>query len=251
MSGFVGSGDLYVDRLTDNGESTGFLLVGNAIKVELKPESDTKDRVSRKRDSYGQVLDSVSIPKPTKLSISIDELQKTNLAIALMGTLSETTALSGSVSPGSVGISNFTAGSFDVWNSLPHTHISNVTLMDKDAVVEYVISEGYSLNERLGLISVLSTGDITEAQELRIAYDYAVPAQSKIAGSTVSTVKARIKMDGINRVNGQSVILDIDEAILTPKSAVDFLSDTFLKLDLEGVCKTLSGKTSPYTVTLG
>jgi len=251
MSGFIGSGDLYLDPLNDAGESTGFLLIGNALKLELKPESDTKDRVSRQRETYGQVLDSVSIPKPTKLSISIDELQKNNLAIALLGSIVEVSATSGSVSPGSVGIGNFTAGNYDVWTSLPHTHISNLTVMEKDAVVEYVLSEDYNVNERLGLVSILSTGDITELEELRLAYDYTIPAQSRIDGSVKSMVKAKIKLDGVNRVNNQPCIVEIDEAILTPKSAVDFLADKFLTLDLEGVCRTIQGKTSPYTVTLG
>lgn len=51
MSGSVGSGDLYVDH----------------TKVETKPERDMEKQVLRQKISYGQV--SVSIPKPTKLSI--------------------------------------------------------------------------------------------------------------------------------------------------------------------------------------
>ena len=251
MSGFIGSGDLYFDRLDDSGNSTGgFILIGNATKLELKPDSDTKDRVSRQRDTYGQVLDSISLPKPTKISLSVDELQLSNLAIAMLGTVVEVSSTSGSVSPGSVGIGNFTAGQPNIWQQLPNTYISNVVLKSADEVVEYVIGEDYNVNERLGLVETF--GDtINPDDELRISYSYSVPAQFRIDGSTQSVVKGKIKLDGVNRVNGQPVIVEIDEAVLSPKSAIDFLADKFLELSLEGVCRTLPGKTSPYTVTLG
>lgn len=249
MSGFIGSGDLYFDRLDENGNSTGFILIGNATKLELKPDSDTKDRVSRQRDTYGQVLDSISLPKPTKISLAIDELQLSNLAIAMLGTIISVPVSSGSVTPGSVGIGNFTAGQPNIWQQLPNTYVSNIALKSVDDVVEYAITD-FNVNERLGLITTFGS-NIQPDDELRISYDYEVPAQFRIDGSTQSVVKGKIKLDGVNRVNGQPVIVEIDEAVLSPKSAIDFLADKFLELSLEGVCRTLPGKTSPYTVTLG
>ena len=85
MSGFLGSGDLYMDRLAEDGTNTGFVLTGNATKFAIQEESETKERISTGRDTYGQALDTASIKKPAKVTITLDELNKENLAMALLG----------------------------------------------------------------------------------------------------------------------------------------------------------------------
>ena len=85
MAGFLGSGDLYMDRLAKDGSSTGFVLTGNATKFSIQEESETKERISTGRETYGQALDTASVKKPAKITITIDELNKENLAMALLG----------------------------------------------------------------------------------------------------------------------------------------------------------------------
>jgi len=85
MAGFLGAGDLLIDRLADDGSNTGFVLVGNATKFAINEESETKERISTGRDTYGQALDTASIKKPAKISIVINELKKENMAMALLG----------------------------------------------------------------------------------------------------------------------------------------------------------------------
>ncbi len=85
MSGFLGSGDLYMDRLAEDGSSTGFVLTGNATQFAITEESETKERISTGRDTYGQALDTASVKKPAKITITLDELKKENLAMALLG----------------------------------------------------------------------------------------------------------------------------------------------------------------------
>ena len=89
MSGFLGSGDLYLDRLANDGSSTGFVLAGNATQFAIQEETETKERISTGRETYGQALDTASIKKPAKISISLDELHKDNLAMALLGDVAD------------------------------------------------------------------------------------------------------------------------------------------------------------------
>ena len=85
MAGFLGSGDLYGDRLDDAGVSTGFVLLGNAKKFAITEETETKERISTGKTTYGQALDTASIKKPAKIAILLDNFDKDTLAMALLG----------------------------------------------------------------------------------------------------------------------------------------------------------------------
>lgn len=68
------AGDVYIDRLTDDGVSTGYLDPVNTTKLAItQPDPDVKTRVSNMKDTLGQALDSVNFPKPAELSIAIDD----------------------------------------------------------------------------------------------------------------------------------------------------------------------------------
>src|SRR3546814_11702293 len=47
----------------------------------------SKQRISKIRDNYGEVLDTVIIPKPPELSIELDEGDAETVGMALMGTV--------------------------------------------------------------------------------------------------------------------------------------------------------------------
>ena len=90
------SGDIYIDRKDASGEPTGFVRIG-AGKLEIKPNVEQKELVSKGRDTYGQVLASVSIPKPADFSIEFLEADRQVLAMALMGQDADISVAAGTV----------------------------------------------------------------------------------------------------------------------------------------------------------
>ncbi len=307
MSGYLGSGDLYMDRLAEDGSNTGFVLVGNATQFAITEESETKERISTGRDTYGQALDTASIKKPAKISITLDELKKENLAMALLGDVaamsqgagtgeSETvTAKSGKFSQlakGNLAEANFkvenndgatasawqastaysvgdftiptaanghyykctTAGTSDV--SEPTWPTDGSTVTDGSAewqdmgVIEYTKDTDYRVNYRIGLLEILSSGNITDAESLKVTYDHNAISGYTISGSVRPTIKAQLMLDGKNFADGKAVIVRVDEAVLTPGGEVDFLSDDWTTMELSGTLRTLTGQTSPYSVEL-
>ena len=307
MSGFLGSGDMYVDRLADDGTSSGFVLAGNATQFAIQEETETKERISTGRETYGQALDTASIKKPAKISITMDEINKENLAMALLGDVEDLSQGSGTDEVETViakagkfaqlAKSNLAEANFKVENkdgatataweastvyalnafiiptaanqhfykcttagtseaTEPTWTMDGSTVTDGSAVwtdmglILYPVTTDYTISHRLGLLQILSTGSITDGTNLQVTYDYNAISGSKINGSVKPTVKTRLLLDGKNAANGKSVMVRVDEAVLSPSGEVDFLSDDWTTLEMEGTLKTLTGKTSPYTVEL-
>ncbi|MEO5376437.1 MAG: hypothetical protein H7832_01430 [Magnetococcus sp. DMHC-6] len=246
MSGFLGSGDLYMDRLDEDGNSTGLMDVGNATKLMISEETEIKERISRGRNTYGQTLDSAQIKKPAKIEITLDELNKTNLSIALLGDESVLNVASGSVS-GEVVVAKL-----GKWVQLAKGNLINtsVVVQDETDTTTFVKGTDYQLNLRVGLLQALEGGTISDAQELHVDYDHEAVTGNKISGSTQPTIKARLILDGKNFADGADVILTIDKAVLSPSGGVDFLSDEYTSIELSGSLETLTGQTTPYTVEL-
>lgn len=244
--GFLGAGDVYISRYDPN--TATFLDYEGPIecgKFEIKPNSDLKEQTSRGKTTYGQITESVPIPKPSELSIEFTQVDKTTLETALFGTTAVVNTGGGSVTDESVTIK---AGK---WMQLAHGNLATAGLVvtNSAASTTYVLGTHYEINYRLGMIRAIG-GTIADGDVIKVDYTYNAVTGSKISGSKQSQVRAKFKLDGINFADQLPVITEVHEAVLTPDSAFDFLGNDFAKISLKGRMKTPTGKTEPFTVTL-
>lgn len=239
MAGFLGAGDLLIDRdLTG-----GFLYVGNATQFAInETDADVKERISKMRDTYGQALDTVTLAKPPKITIAIDEFDVNNLAIALRGLIEVINQPSGSVAN-----QEFTALA-DKWIDLGKRQISNVVVKSQDESTTYNEGDDYVVNTRLGLLKVLSSGSITDGATIKVSFDYGAVTGKRILASRQAEIECALLLDGLNKVNGKDCTVRVYKAKLRPSAEVDFLADDFQTLTLEGTLVTPEGKTEPYVV---
>lgn len=238
----LASGDLYVDRLADDGSSTGLVFTGNAVTLEIQANSEIKEQTGKGRTTYGQVIASVNLAQPHGLKVALNQLDKTTLAIAFLG---EQTALS---SEATSIADEVVAAKLDKYVEMSKRGLSAVVVTDSAGTTTYAAGTDYEVNPRLGMIKCLSTGAITEGQSLKVDATVAAEAGYKVLGATQPTVKMKLKLDGKNLVNGKTIIVTIWEAQVKPSSPVDFLADDFSALELEGTMVTPTGKTAPYQV---
>ena len=59
---------------------------GNAVKFEIQSQAEVKELISRKRESYGQVLKAVTLPGKTSINTEINDPDKDVLRVAFYGT---------------------------------------------------------------------------------------------------------------------------------------------------------------------
>lgn len=246
MSGFLGAGDVYFDRLDEAGLSTGIVFLFDAKQFAITHPSEDVDRILRGRDNYGQLGDSVKIQQPATIEITGDEISPAVLAVALLGEVSTPSQVMGTVTE-----AVFTP-KHDVWVPLPHQYINaaGFVLTNTAGTTTYVENTDYNVNRRLGWVMALSTGAIANNVAGEVSYGYAAATGKLIAGGSRPTVRGRLILDGKNLATQRDAVCDVDLATLAPTEAVDFASVEYVSVTLAGKLVTLPGKTSPYAVQL-
>lgn len=243
---FVGKADAFIDVLTDAGVSTGYAIKGECTSCELKADSEMKEMLGRGRDTDGQTIASVVRAKPTAAKFVFKKVDAELFAMALAGTsatLSQAnatitdqavTAISGRyVNLGKINLSDT---GFEVTN-------------DGDTVT-YVEGTDYVVNRRLGMLMAVSGGAITNGQALKVSYTHQLTTGARIVGAKRFSMRAAIKLDGQNLVDGRDFILDVPMVRLKTDTAVDFMKDDFMELSLSGTVEMATGQTEPFVLSI-
>jgi len=242
--GFLGAGDIYIDRLIA-GVSQGLAGPFEATKFEIKPNVEKKELVSKSRNGYGQVIESVSIQQPADFTMELNEVNTESMTLALLGTSSATSQVGGSLADVAV------VTKMDRWVPVTKANLGEViTVENTGGTVTYVEGVDYLLNRPLGMIKVLEAGAIGADESVLVSGAYAAISSTTISGATNTDIRARIIFDGKNQADGLPVIVTVHEAIIAADSAFDFLADDFNTVTLPGTMKTPTGKAEPFTVEL-
>lgn len=243
MSGFIGSGDLYYER-TVAGVSSGWKRFGNAVRFEIQENAEKKERISRQRASYGQVLDSVYIKQPAEISITLDDINRDNLSLAFLGSNVDT-----NVTGATVAAEPITVSALGSAIQTANLKISNITITDITATTTYVENTDYTvLDADLGLITIESGGSINANEDLLVTYDYANRTSNSVLGGTDSSVRVKLLLNGENFVDQSKSQVTVWDAVLSPENGIDFLSDEFSEIELTGSLNKPDNKPSAYVV---
>jgi len=246
MESFLGAGDLYFDRLTSAGVRQGAKLEGACTQFALQTESEVKEQTGKGRINYGQVIASATVPGKTTVKVTINQIDAENLAVLFGGDVVAGQQASGSIDAGSP--MSVTA-IHDRYVEIGKESLSNIVVKDESDVTTYTAGEDYILHARLGMIKVLSTGAITDGDVLHISGDYGAVGFKKVTGGTSPILRARMVLDGQNYQTGRNCKVVVKDARLKSNTELDFLSDDFLPLELEGVCEIPEGEDTPFDIT--
>lgn len=242
--GFLGAGDVYVNRIVA-GIEQGWEGPFHSDQFQIKADSDLKQLVSKGRNDYGQVKEAVPVPKPFEFAMSFTKFDKVGMALALMGTAAALSQTSGSLADEVI------EAKADRWIPLTKVNLSGpVTVKNSAGSTTYVDGTDYTVNREMGWIYILASGAIADGDDLKVSCAYLANSGSRIRGATNTSVRAKVRLNGINFADNLPVIVDIHEAVITSKAAVDFLADNFGKIPLGGQLKTPAGYSEPFTVDL-
>jgi hypothetical protein len=240
--GFLGAGDLYINRIVA-GIAQGWEGPIECSKFEIKANAELKERTSKGRDSYGQIVASAAIPQPFDLNITINQADKTGLSIALLGTAAAVTQTSGTITSEAVTLVK------DVWVPLSKANFSTTafTVTKTAGSVLLVLGTDYIVNWRFGWVKALTA---TAATACTVSGSYLAQSGTEIKGATAASVRAKFRLDGKNMADDTPAIVNVYEAVVASDAAIDFLSDDFLDVPLPGRMVTPAGFSEPFTVQL-
>jgi len=238
--GFIGAGDLYAALIDAAGNVGPYIDFGNVTKLGIQPASQIKEQKSKKRDSYGQVMEIVALQDTAQLSATLETVNRIGLRYAFMGEDAAYTQASGSVTDEPI------VAQLDGWVKLAGEEISAVTVENTAGSTTYVAGTDYDVNTRLGMIRAKTGGAITEGQALNVSYTRAAFTGAAIRGNVKPQIRARLLLDGKNLVDDSIGIMDIWEVVLSTSSEFDWFSDDWNTVELQGRLKTPVGKTEPF-----
>ena len=240
--GFIGEGTLYIRRL-DRPE-LGLVQMGNATELSVSMESEVKERISKMRENYGAVLNTVILPKSGELKIVLDDFNEENLAMVFMGALEKQKMSTQTISDELVTVD------LDRWLPLKHGYVQESGITVKKENDDPITAEHYEIHHRLGMIRVKDTAGVNKGDKIKVSYKTADWDAWVIQANTDSQIKCELVLDGRNRVNGADVKLHIAKATLSPSGAFNFFSEDFNTIELVGRPEVAEGSTSPFTVTI-
>jgi hypothetical protein len=236
-NGWLLSGDLYMG-LSEG--STDYRHVGETDKFSVTMATELKSFPSKRVGSYGQDACASYINQATEISITLKSTNLENLKLVFLGDSTTIADAEGSVADAAIVASN------DNCLMLPNRNISNVIVEDSGSITTYVLDTDYLIDTKRGILKTLSTGSITDAEDLLISYDYAAREGYKIKGVVRGSIIVPIRLFGINLANGKEVEFNAASAVLTSNTEVDFLQDDFLSIELTG--RLQIGSDGPFTV---
>ncbi|MBU1234871.1 MAG: hypothetical protein KKC77_18420 [Proteobacteria bacterium] len=246
MKGFRGAGNV---RMALFDETTGLLInkwypFGNLVSLVMTPEAEPVDVLSTDHATYGQVLDTMDDPKPTKGKISSNRFDHRTIAIAFMGEDVLKADAEATVTD------EAHTASLDNALRLAKGDVSAVVVTDSTAVTTYVLDTDYTVSTGPGFafVTPLSTGAITEDEALLIDYTAAAGSGYKIEGGSKPSRKIALLFDGRNQMDNTPTLLDVFQCTIKPSGGFDLMSKDPATQEYDITPILMPGKTSTYEV---
>ncbi len=235
---FIGAAEAYIDILDDTGSSTGLSLKGNCTEFTPKIDAETKEMTGNAPHNFGQVIASVTIPKPMKATIKFNQLDQELFAASFLGISSRLSQQAGTITDKAVTLKT------DKWVELGKYMVSAVVV--KKGGTTYEEGKDYRVNDRLGMVCALAGGAIADGAEVTVSCSYGQVAGSTLAAMTRSNIRIRIKLDGQNFADGRRFVSEVYRMRLAPSSDFSFIGTDFAEATFEGTLETPAGKTAAF-----
>jgi len=222
MKGFRGAGNA---RFALFDEDTGLLVnkwwdFGNLVTLSSESEAEAIDVLSTDYEDNGAVLDTMDDPKPTRMKISSNRFDNRTIAIAFSGE----SVLDEAVETTFTDESHNAA--LDSALRLTNGDVSAVTVTDTGAITTFVEGTDYTVKTGPGFafVTPLSTGTITEGEELLISGTSAAGSGYDIDVGSKPSRKIAIVFDGRNLMNNKGLLLDIFQCTIKASGGFDVMS---------------------------
>lgn len=244
---YSGVGTLFMRPLNSSGAASGdFVKVGEAYPLSVQVSTSQIKRKSRQVATAGQTIATKVEIDEIVGSLTLHEAIADNLAWALSGSKSELTGASGSVSEEAV-----TAPAAGEYVQLDNKDVSSVVVTTSPSGTTYVVDTDYEINAELGLLTIVSTGSISAADDLLVSYDYAAQSGYKVEIGTSTQIRVEIIGHLRNEFNQQDMRIELDDVILSANQEINFISEDGSEGEQFAFSMSLntpSGETSPGRV---
>lgn len=223
---YIGTGEVWFDRFDASGLSTGYRHLGNVSKLEITPSITTIEKKSS-MNAARAILQRAITETKMEAALTLDEFEKENVALALLGDASVFTQSSATKTDAALGVA--ASG-----RSLNTGYVNITVTAVKHSSTTYVLGTDYTVDAVSGMIYVVPGGAIVDGDAL--TWSGSVPAVSSYQvqglsnGNITGALRFRSSIDAI----GPRKVIDIWRLALSPDGALALLGDNFAEIGLKG-----------------
>ena len=227
----LGAGVIYLDRYDQNGQLTGDRHLGDCSSFSVTVETIRKDKPDLRTSIYDLPKSVIVGFKPT-CQITLNEISRENLALALAGTVN-----AAHVQEAKTGlVSTITAKkgcAFRLTDSAGYKlfglKIDNVTA----GAALYTAGTDYIVTQGAGIIFIPDTSTIVDDTIITVAYSVFQQIIPQISMAHSTCMAGKITYVG-DPTAGTAYMCIIDKVELTVTGGVSFIGDEFTSLQLQG-----------------
>jgi hypothetical protein len=247
LKAYSGTGTVFLAPVNASGVKTGaYKQVGNAYPLSFQVATTQVEVLSRMVATAGQTIASKTEIDSTGGSMTLREWDAANLAWALAGTYTELTGTGADITAEAV-----TALAAGEYAELAHADVSDLVVKDATDTTTYVLGTDYTVNAKLGLLTILAGGDISAEDVLHCDYTYAAKSGYKVEIGTQAQIRVALKAELYNEFSGESFTLEFDSLVLSANSEINFISEAGgegEELAFTLTAETVGSNTSPGRV---
>ena len=237
MSGLILAGDVYVQRI---GVDTGFIKLLNAKEFKITvEEADTKSRKSYGRSNYMATIQSYATPGDHSLSVVSDEFDRDTLAMAFLGSSASVAVTAGNVASAPI------TPVLNQWVEFSDSPVKPNTVVDAAATA--ILGTDFEIDGQGGMLKAITPAGVAVTA---IKYDRLAATGYVISAQTTASMRAKVRLLGVNLTSGEKVKFEAESVNLTPSGDINLLADDFNTFTMAGGLELATGKTAPYKLTV-
>ncbi len=232
---FMGAGDLNLDVYDSAGEKTGELDVGNATIFEIDaPSIEKKEQIGMRRENYGQTTKSVITKVEQNLKFTLTDINRKNLALAMLGTDADYTQAAGDNTAAPEEI----IAHLDKYTKLASRNLDEASppvVTHATGSPTYIEDTDYEIDYQVGRIKVLSTGAILDEAVLEVGSTWLeIAGGFKVDGLEVNKIEAYLRLIGEDQANSRDCEVIVYKAQIEPAGPIKWLGEELNSIEFTG-----------------
>ena len=230
----IGKGELWFAPFKAGTQTPdGFYLVGNCPEITLNREAETLPHYSSMA-GFRRKDEDITIESMMTGSISCDDVRPQTAALFLMGEeVTLTVASATGATTAIIGVKQGRTYQLGETTGQPsgarQIEVTEVHLTSTPATI-YVVGDDYTVDEELGLITIVPGGDIADASGITIEFDQTAHTRSQVIASD-NEAQGAMKYISYNPI-GQKLDYFFPWVKVRPSGDISLISEEWMTIPL-------------------
>jgi len=225
---YLGAGEVWFNRFNANGAATQWRHLGNVSRLEPAQSVETLEKRSAMSGARG-LLKRVVTSTTSEVSLTLDEFDPENVALALLGTAAAFSQPSGTATDSAI-TGTVKKGQWLDTGKLKIT----VTVVKKAPSTVLVLGTDYEVDSDSGMIRILpGSSTVADGDSLLWSGSYPAITSTQVHALANSRIEGSLRFRSASDAVGPRYLVDFWKVAITPDGAMALLTTEFGEITLK------------------